>query len=203
MYFNMYKITIALLFLGVSCKTEKEKLPFLGNKKIENGKEIIHTIRPFTFLNQDSVQINNDSLKDVVYIADFFFVSCPSICPKVTKQMLRLHDEFKNDKGVKLVSFTIDPKRDTVSRLKAYAKNLEVNSDKWLFLTGEKYFTLELAGDYFVAALEDATAPGGFDHSGKIVLVDKLGRVRSFCEGTDPETIPKFIDDVKTLLMEK
>lgn len=198
-----FKYLIILFAIGiVSCKPANEKLPYLGNKKVENGKEILHKIRPFSFLNQDSVIINNDSLKDVVYIADFFFVSCPSICPKVAKQMLRLHDAFKDNPNVKLVSFTIDPKRDSVGRLAEYAANLEVKADKWLFLTGDKYTTLELADDYFVSALEDPSAPGGFDHSGKIILVDKKGHVRSFCEGTEAETIPKFIEDVKLLLKE-
>lgn len=198
-----FKYLISIIFLTIlSCKASQEKLPYLGNKKVENGKEILHKIRPFTFYNQDSIVITNDSLKDVVYIADFFFVSCPSICPKVAKQMLRLHDEFKNNKNVRLISFTIDPKRDSVGRLAQYAANLEVKADKWLFLTGDKYFTLDLADDYFVAALEDPSAPGGFDHSGKIILVDKEGHVRSFCEGTEPETIPKFIEDVKQLLKE-
>lgn len=116
--------------------------------------------------------------------------------------MLRLHDEFKNVKGVKLVSFTLDPKRDTVGKLSMYAENLGVSPNKWLFLTGDKDFTLDLADDFFVAALEDPSAPGGFDHSGKIILVDKKGRVRSFCEGTDATTIPDFIKDVYTLLDE-
>jgi protein SCO1/2 len=198
----MTKYLLILLSIFLSCTAKQDKLPYLGHKRIENGKEIYHKIRPYSFLNQDSTIITNDSLKNVVYIADFFFVSCPSICPKVAKQMLKLHDEFKTNNKVRLVSFTIDPKRDTVGRLKEYANNLEVKSDKWLFLTGDKYFTLDLANDFFVAALEDPSAPGGFDHSGKIILVDKSGHVRSFCEGTEPETLPKFIEDVKTLLKE-
>ncbi|MBK8698853.1 MAG: SCO family protein [Saprospiraceae bacterium] len=192
------------MLVFISCKSGEDKapLPFLGNKALVNGVETPHKIRPFNYLNQDSMVTNNDSLADYVYIADFFFTSCPSICPRVMKQMLRLHDEFKNEPGVKLVSFTLDPKRDNVAKLALYASNLDVKSDKWLFLTGDKDFTLDLADDYFVAALEDPTAPGGFDHSGKIILVDKKGHVRSFCEGTEPETIPPFIKDVRTLLNE-
>jgi protein SCO1 len=195
-------ILIAFFFI-LSCSQEVKQLPILGNPKMVNGKEVKHTIRPFNYMSQDSLPITNATLKDQIYIVDFFFTSCPSICPRVVKQMLKIHDEFKSNPNVRLVSFTLDPKRDTPSKLKKYADNLEVKADKWLFLTGDKDFTLELAHDYFVSAAEDAEAPGGFDHSGKIILVDRNGHIRSFCEGTDPTAIPAFMEDVKTLLKEK
>jgi protein SCO1 len=193
---------IALLSLLTSCETKPEKLPFLGNKQIVDGKEVPPKIRQFSYANQDGDSVTNETLKNNIYITDFFFTSCPSICPRVMKQMLVLHDEFLKEDKVKLVSFTIDPKRDSIGKLAKYAQSIGVKSDKWLFLTGDKDFTLDLADDFYIAALEDPTAPGGFDHSGKIVLVDTNGHVRAFCEGTDPETIPKFIKDVKALLNE-
>jgi protein SCO1 len=196
-------ITLIAFFFILSCSQEVKQLPILGNPKMVNGKEVKHTIRPFNYMSQDSLPITNATLKDQIYIVDFFFTSCPSICPRVVKQMLKIHDEFKSNPNVRLVSFTLDPKRDTPSKLKKYADNLEVKADKWLFLTGDKDFTLELAHDYFVSAAEDAEAPGGFDHSGKIILVDRNGHIRSFCEGTDPSAIPAFMEDVKTLLKEK
>ncbi len=185
-----------------ACNSTPQKLPYLGHKQIVDGKEVSPKIRPFSFANQDGDSISNETLKNNIYITDFFFTSCPSICPRVMKQMLRLHDEFLKEDKVKLVSFTIDPKRDTIARLAKYAANISVKSDKWLFLTGDKDLTLDLADDFYIAALEDPTAPGGFDHSGKIVLVDTNGHVRAFCEGTDPESIPQFIKDVKALLNE-
>jgi protein SCO1 len=198
-------IASAFLFTLIlnACKSsENEKLPYLGNPKIEGGKEVKHTIRPFTYLNQDSITVTNDSLANSVYVADFFFVSCPSICPKVARQMLTIYNAFKDDNRVKLVSFTIDPKRDIPAKLRRYAANLEVDTKKWMFLTGEKDFTMELAHDYFVSAMEDSTAPGGFNHSGKIVLIDRQGHVRAFSEGTDPNATPQFIENIRTLLME-
>ncbi len=188
-----------------SCKNNDSNdiaLPYLGNKKIEGGKEVNHSIRSFAYVNQDSVTVTNESLKDVVYVADFFFTSCPSICPIVARNMLTIYSAFENNPQVKLVSFTLDPKRDTPTKLTKYANNLEVKSSKWLFLTGDKDFTLELAHDYFVSAAEDAGAPGGFNHSGKLILVDKTGHIRSYCEGTDAKTIPKFIEDINKLLKE-
>ena len=116
------------------------------------------------------------------------------------KEMTKIYDAVKDEPNVKLVSFTLDPKRDDVAKLKLYANNLGIDHNKWYFLTGDKDATLELANTFFVAAFEDADAPGGFDHSGKILLIDKVGHVRSFSEGTDPENTPKIIADVAKLL---
>jgi protein SCO1 len=195
-----FNIIIIITALGlISCKEAPNDLPYLGQTVMENGKEIHHTVGQFSHYNQDSVLMINDSLRDYIYVTDFFFTSCPSICPKVMKQMLRIYDEIKSDPNVKLVSFTIDPKRDTVKKLKLYADNLGIDHDKWYFLTGDKDATLTLANTYFVAAFEDSSAPGGFDHSGKILLVDKEGHIRSFSEGTDPDNTPKIIADIKKL----
>lgn len=193
-------ISFALLY---ACASEKATpLPYLGNKKVVDGKTINHTIRDWEYVNQDSNNVSNKSLSPYIYVADFFFTSCPSICPKVMKQMLRIHEVYKDNPRVKMVSFTIDPVRDTPKRLQEYAHNLQVDTDQWMFLSGDKDFTLDLADDYFVTALEDPTVPGGFDHSGKIILVDQDGHVRSFCEGTDPSETPKMIKHIKRLLDE-
>lgn len=190
---------IAFVIANISCKDTSSELPYLGQTKLENGKEMHHTVGQFTHYNQDSIPITNESLKEYIYVTDFFFTSCPSICPRVMKEMLKIYNEVKDDPQVKLVSFSIDPKRDTVKKLKLYADNLGIDHNKWYFLTGDKDSTLELANTYFVAAFEDASVPGGFDHSGKIILVDKEGHVRSFSEGTDPENTPKIIADIKKL----
>lgn len=129
-------------------------------------------------------------------------MSCPSICPKVKKQMLRIYDRYENQDIVKLVSHTIDPKRDTPDRLKQYANNLNVDSNKWLFLTGDQDEILDIADAYFVTAMEDDNAPGGFDHSGKILLVDTKGHIRAFADGTDPKSVDDFFDDIDRLLYE-
>lgn len=196
-----YNVILLLAFFAtmISCKPQQNELPYLGQTVMEDGKEIHHQVGKFSHWNQDSVLMTNASLKDHIYVADFFFTSCPSICPKVMKQMLRIYEAVKDDPQVKLVSFTIDPKRDNVGKLRLYADNLGIDHDKWYFLTGDKDATLELANTYFVAAFEDASAPGGFDHSGKILLVDKEGHIRSFSEGTDPENTPKIIEDIKKL----
>lgn len=189
------------LLLTSSCD-DKRPLPYLGNSTTSNGETKYHTVNDFEYLNQDSVLITKSGLSDKIIIADFFFTSCPSICPIVMKQMMNIHEAFKDDDRVVLLSFTIDPKRDDIHRLKLYAQNLGVDTKLWHFLTGDKDETFELANSFFVSALEDAEAPGGFDHSGKIILVDKAGHIRAFTEGTLAEDTPAFIENVKKLLGE-
>ncbi len=197
--------SISIISLGLtSCFSDQDgaPLPYLGRHTMTATDTLYHTIPDWKFLNQDSSIVTNKSLSNTIYISDFFFTSCPSICPKVMKNMLRIYEEFEDEEMVQLVSFTIDPKRDDVGKLNLYSNNLGVTSDRWHFLTGDQDSLLDLADDYFVVAYADADAPGGFDHSGKIILTDKAGHVRGFCEGTEPETIPKFIKDVKKLLAE-
>ncbi|MDF1695992.1 MAG: SCO family protein [Saprospiraceae bacterium] len=201
-YINTF-VFLSLLLLICSCgQKQTESLPILGKKKIVEGIEVDHQIPDWTFLNQDSLPVTNKDLADVVYVSDFFFRSCPTICPKTMREMKRVYTEFKDNPQVKLVSFTIDPKRDTPSKLKQYASNLQVNVNKWWFLQGDKEETYDLALDYFNTAYEDEDVPGGFNHSGKLILTDKNGHIRSFSEGTDPEETPKLINDIKTLLKE-
>jgi len=199
-------LTTPLLILIVSfsaCKEDKTTpLPILGFTDIVDGDTIYHKIPEFDFITQDSVPVSNESLSESLYIADFFFMSCPSICPKVKQQMLRIYKRYENDDIIKLVSHTLDPKRDTPERLKMYASNLGVKTDKWMFLTGNKNEIYDIAGDYFVSAYEDEDAPGGLDHSGKILLVDTKGHIRAFAEGTDPDDVTEFFSDIDKLLAE-
>jgi protein SCO1/2 len=190
--------------LGISlllaCQPSLDPLPYIGDRTDISGHVIQHEISPFVFVSQLGDTIRNQDLRGKIYFADFFFTSCPSICPKVKKQMLRLYDRFGDHPDVLLVSHTIDPKRDSIHILKMYAENLEVDHSKWLFLTGVKEDLLDIADDYFVAAYEDPSVPGGFDHSGKILLMDKEGRIRSFCDGTDPDSVDRFMKDVDRLI---
>lgn len=195
-----------LLILTISfsaCKQEgNTPLPILGFSEVVDGDTIYHKIPEFDFITQDSAAINNETLSESLYIADFFFMSCPSICPKVKQQMLRIYKRYEKEEIIKLVSHTLDPKRDTPERLKMYANNLGVETDKWMFLTGDKDDIYDIAADYFVSAYEDEEAPGGLDHSGKILLVDTKGHIRAFAEGTDPEDVTDFFSDIDKLLAE-
>lgn len=197
---------IAALFI-VACTSkeqaqENKKLPILGNHNPNNGDTIFHTIPDFQFINQDSQLVTNANFKNKAHVVDFFFTSCPTICPKVKKQMLRINEQFKDDDRLALLSHTIDTKRDTVGKLKKYATNLDVAAPKWQFVTGDKDEIYAIADDYFSIAIEDPNAPGGFDHSGRLILIDKKGHIRSFCNGTEPEEVDELMKDIKILLKE-
>lgn len=197
---KFYLLAFALMLIG--CTESTEKLPILGRHEFTATDTVYHHIPDFEFMNQDSVMISNADLEPYIYVSDFFFISCPSICPVVKKQMLRVYEKYKDNDKVKLVSHTIDPKRDTPEKLKLYADKLDIDTDKWIFLTGEKGQILDIADDYFVSAFVDEDAPGGFDHSGKIILTDTHRHIRAFAEGTDPEDVDQFLKDIDKLLAE-
>lgn len=201
MKYVIYVSLIGCLF-WTSCLKSSRRLPIIGIPTIENGDTLWPSIRDFAFINQDSQTVSQLTFSNKIYVADFFFTSCPTICPTVTKHMLKIYDKYKNDDRVLLLAHTIDPKRDDVTRLKQYADNLQISSDKWHFVTGEKSDLYSIAKDYMSVVMEDETAAGGFDHSGRIILVDKNRHVRSFANGTDPDDVERLLKDIDILLNE-
>lgn len=180
---------IAVLFivvLGFGCFNNE--LPKLGTFDTD-----------FTLTNQDGAIITQKTLENKIYVTDFFFTSCPTICPKMTSQMLRIYEVFKGDKDVLLVSHSIDPTYDTVEVLSDYADRLDVKSDNWYFLTGDKSLIYDLADAYMVTAMEDETAPGGYAHSGAFILLDKNKQIRGTYDGTVSEEVDLLIKDIKKL----
>ena len=165
------------------------------------GKDTVyHTIADFSFLDQDSTEVNNDTFKGKIYVADFFFTSCRTICPIMKTQMLRVYDSIQNNPDVLLLSHTIDPEYDTVGLLHEYAKRLGVNSVKWHFVTGEKDKIYKLAQtSYFSTALEDKGVPDGFIHSGAFLLIDKDRRIRGKYDGTKEEDVNRLLADIRRL----
>lgn len=198
-------ISFIVLLQITGCQSKKEApLPILGIPQIQkNGDTIYHTIPVFNFIDQDSNKVTKETFKNKVYVADFFFTSCPSICPIMTKQMKRIYDHFENEDQFMLISHSIDTRHDSVPVLKAYADRLNIDDAKWRFITGDKTEIYALANDYFNVAYEDEDAPGGYDHSGKLILVDTKGHIRSFSDGTDPEAVDEFMKDIDKLLAEE
>lgn len=178
-------------------------LPILGERDFQNGDTVYHTIPTFSFLNQDSMAVTNATFAQNLYVADFFFISCPTICPKVKKEMLRVYARFENEPRLSLLSHSIDVRHDTIPRLKAFSEKLGVDGAKWHFVTGEEEAIFGIADKYFSIAKADANAPGGFDHSGRLILVDTKGMVRSFCDGTDPASVDEFMKDIDCLLSQE
>lgn len=200
---SLFPVFLFLILLGACQNTdENSSLPILGHKHIENGDTVYHKIPEFTFVNQDSQFVTPETFEGKAYVADFFFTSCPTICPKVKQQMLRIYDRFEGEDDLKFLSHSIDTRRDSVPRLKQYAESLEVKTDRWHFVTGNRDELYEIADDYFSVALEDPEAPGGFDHSGRLILVDPDRHVRAFCDGTDPASVDGFMDEIEILLHE-
>lgn len=180
-----------------------EAFPVLGFKDITpEGDTIEHKIPDFTFINQDSMEVTNETFAGKAYVSDFFFIHCPSICPRVKQQMLRIYEKFKDNDDLLMLSHSIDTRNDTVPALKTYAKKLDIDTDKWQFVTGDKDMIFTLADEYFVTAMVAPDVAGGFDHSGRIILVDENRQVRAFAEGTDPEDVTRFLKDLEWFMEE-
>ena len=199
--FRLLIFVISFSALFSSCVQEKEKrLPVLGEKEVSGSDTIYHTIGPFRFVDQDSATITNETVRNKIYVADFFFTSCRTICPVMKTQMLRVYESLKDDPAVLLISHTIDPEYDTVGLLHDYANRLGVKSDKWHFLTGNKdsiYYIAQTG--YFATAMQDQDEPGGFIHSGAFLLIDKKGRIRGKYDGTSEEDVNKLLKDIAIL----
>lgn len=134
----------------------------------------------FEFINQDGDTITDKDYLGKVYVIEYFFTTCPSICPIMNENLISVQNEVDDDKNFGIVSITIDPKHDTPEVLKEYAKNYGVTNPNWNFLTGDRNKIYEMANSGFgIFADEDETVPGGFAHSGLFALIDKEGYVRS------------------------
>jgi len=194
----------ACCLLLASCTRQKEqKLPVFGEKEITGSDTLYHTIGNFKLVDQDSALVTQETLRGKIYVADFFFTSCRTICPIMKTQMLRVYESVQNDPEVLLVSHTIDPEYDTVALLHDYAERLGVKSDKWHFLTGAKDSIYYLAQtSYFATAMEDETDPDGFIHSGAFLLIDKKGRIRGKYDGTKETDVNQLLKDIEILKKE-
>lgn len=181
-------------------------LPYLGPLQVDrSGGEAdsqYYTVPEFALINQDSQLVTPATFQDNIYITDFFFTSCPSICPKMKKQMLRVYNEFEDNDTVKILSHTIDPKHDTVEVLRAYAKKLGVEASKWHFVTGERKEIYDLGAKYFISVREDSTVEGGFDHGPYFALIDKDRHIRGYYDGTVEDEVDELMADIRVLLRE-
>ncbi len=197
----MYSIILGLLML--SCDTKEEKLPIFGQREVVGTDTVYHSIAPFSFVDQDSSIITNDTFLDKIYVADFFFTTCRTICPIMKTQMLRVYDATREMPDVLMLSHTIDPDYDTVALLHDFADRLGVESKRWHFVTGVKDSIYKIAQtSYFATAMEDKTEPDGFIHSGAFLLIDKKQRIRGKYDGTKEEDVNRLIVDIKRLRRE-
>lgn len=162
-----------------------------------------HKIADFNLLNQNGETITQDTYKDKIYVADFFFTTCLTICPIMTDHMLEIQEHLKDDPEVLLLSHTVIPVADSVPQLKKYALEKGVNDAKWNLVTGDKKQIYELARKSYLASKTDGDG-GPYDmiHTENFILVDKEKRIRGFYDGTNAEAIGDLMNDIETLKAE-
>jgi len=191
-------------------------IPKIVNKLSPSSLLKFEKVPDFEFTNQNNKTVSNGNFKDKVYLVEFFFTSCPTICPKMHQSMLKIQDEFYGNPNFGIASITIDPKRDTPETLKRYAKKHNATLKNWHFLTGEKEVIYNFSNNGFkLYAGENEEAEGGFEHSGLFALIDKDGFIRSrtvvvgefenpikFYDGLDPKQVQMLKEDINVLLME-
>lgn len=182
----------------------------------EEQSKILAKIRQapkFELTNQNNIKISNKNYDGKVYVLEFFFATCPTICPKMNKSMLAIQDKFFGNPNFGLASITIDPEKDTPEALKAHADIIGVKSSNWHFLSGDKKYIYEIANKGFnLYAGQNDKADGGFEHSGLFALVDKNGYLRCridkfdnpimYYDGLDPAGVANIQQDIAILLRE-
>ena len=200
---------LAGLLLGsglalAGCTEPARRLPHLGEPDVATSSDTLWPQVPtFHLRNQDSVEVTSASFAGKVYLADFFFTTCPNICPGMQRQMLRVYKQYKGDPRVAFLSHTIDPDHDTLPVLREYADRLGIHDARqWQFATAPRDTIFALARQYMVAAQLDPAAPGGAMHSGAFVLVDAHRHIRGMYDGTQPQEVDRLLRELPLLLAE-
>lgn len=196
----------SLLYLLLSTGTNNFKpLLIYGPKEVNaNGDTLYHQIPDFILTDQNGKKFTNNQLDSNIYVASFFFATCPTICPKMATNMLQVQDRFRDRNDFKLLSITVNPEHDSPEVLKEYAQSVHAMEDKWTFLTGDKDKIYDVAfNGYFVSAQKDSIAPGGFLHSANIILIDGKGRIRGYFDGTSASETNDLFDAIEILMVEK
>ena len=167
---------------------------------------VVNRVQPFSFINQDGQQTTERNVEGKVYVAEYFFTTCPSICPMLNTNMMKIYEEYKDEPGFMILSHTVDPDNDNVARLKKYADSMKVNTQRWVFLTGRKDSLYKTARNSYL--LDDPqnnlqNINDQFLHTQFFALVDKTGRVRKIYDGLKKQEIGELKKDIKRLLKER
>ncbi len=200
---KIFLIYSIVFYFGCSQKKSSVLLPIYGEKKIIAGDTIYHQIASFNLTNQIDQVVNQNTTKNKIYIANFFFASCQSICPMMSNQLQEVQKAFLADDSVLILSHSVNPLHDTVAVLSNYGDTYGAKTNKWHLLTGNKKQIYDLAKtSYLVNAFEDDGSPEGFLHSELFLLIDKKARIRGMYDGTNTAEVKKLIEDVKLLKQE-
>ena len=204
------KLIFLLLFVFISCdEVSTKQLPIynpsdfnpkLVDKSIRNVSDN-HRVKDFNLINQNGIKVSSKDYENKIYVVDFFFTSCPSICPIMTNNMLLVQEEFIKNNDVMLLSMSVTPEIDNVEVLKKYAIEKGVIDSKWNITTGSKKHIYELARKSYFAVLDQGD--GGlqdFIHTPNFILVDTNKQIRGIYDGTVENEISRLIQDIKILV---
>ncbi len=212
--FGIYAVPKIMERIQNGSITKGDRLDKVSNVVSTNKKLVtIGPVPKFELLNQDNLKISNETYKGKVYVLEFFFSTCPSICPKMNLSMLSIENKFFGNPNFGIVSITIDPEHDTAKVLKEHRELLGVKSSNWNFLTGDKTYILNLSNKGFnIYAGENSKVNGGFEHSGLFALIDKNGNIRCrkdkfgnpilYYDGLDKQGVWDIQQDIAILLKE-
>lgn len=211
-YFIFLGSLLMLIFLAIFVLTKPRKTLPIYNPRDVNAELVDstvqhlgynHKIADFAFTNQNGKIISQKDYEGKIYVADFFFTTCPTICPKMTDNMVWLQNEIKNNEKVKLLSFSVTPDIDSVPVLKKYAEEKGVLDSKWNLLTGDKKDIYYLARKSFLV-VKTGSPEEMYDmvHTENFVLVDQKNRIRGFYDGTNLEEVKQLLEDINFLCQE-
>lgn len=212
--FGIYAIPKIVNRIKNGTVVQNDRMSEHNEEVIDTSLVIIHQAPKFELTDQNDTKINNKTYLGKVYLVEFFFTTCPSICPIMNRNMVLIQNEFKSSPNFGIASLSINPENDTPKILKEYAKNFGATSANWHFLTGDKKIIYDIANKGFnVYVGENSKVNGGFEHSGLFALIDKKGNIRCrrdennnpimYYDGLNKKGVEAIKQDIKILLKEK
>lgn len=197
-------IFVAWFFLREKEDKPLRLLPYFGPKAAMKASDTVyHQVGNFSFTNQYGKQVTQELTEGKIYVTDYFFTTCKSICPIMNTQLVRVYKEFRSEPDFLILSHTVDPETDSVTQLAVHAAKYGVSDERWHFLTGDKKALYEMARkSYLLNAEEGDGGEEDFIHTQNFALVDKERRIRGYYDGTDSADVTRLITDIKTLFKE-
>ena len=195
---------VAWFFINNNNSKPLRTLPYFGKKNaFKKGDTVYHTVKPFCFINQDNKKVTEETVTNKIYVTDFFFTTCQSICPIMSTQLERVYKTFAKRTDVLIISHTVEPEIDSINVLKKYAKLHGVTNNQWLFVTGDKKQLYDMARTGYLLNNEVGNGDeNDFIHTQNFALVDKERHLRGFYDGTDTADVSRLILEMNLLLQE-
>jgi protein SCO1/2 len=204
-------IAVIVGYLKINDKKPLRYLPYFGIQRVDTilksgmytKDTVFHTVQDFNFVNQDGKNVSQKDFDGSIYVTDFFFTTCQSICPIMSKEMEKVAAAYKGNSKVKILSHTVNPEFDSVPVLKAYAQQHNADVKQWMFVTGNKQELYAIARTgYYLNAEQGDGGPEDFIHTQNFALVDMEKHLRGYYDGTKPEEVDQLIKDIALLLKE-